>query len=212
LSGCYSRLRVRLPKIVKSILINSMIIVYGFRFGSRLLRSLCFFLAFIAQPHQCSHAPDPFALFIVFRVSTLQPFFECFHALSRHFQGIFFVGLLVSSCADPEQIIRIQSDIYCTISDSIYSKNPSMNFFIEYQAQGCTSWYTVFNALPPTDSGTRLPKTFTQNYTAIFSVAENCRNKYNDGMLRVPYGGKIRVKATHGPLLFFSEEKSLPSI
>jgi hypothetical protein len=103
-------------------------------------------------------------------------------------------------------------EVSATISDSKYEADPTMLFFIEYQSPGCSEWRSVFNALSPNATPTRgKPKTFTQSYTFEFANSSNCRVAIKDGLLNVPYGGKVRVKATHGPLIFFSNEIQLPS-
>lgn len=112
---------------------------------------------------------------------------------------------------------KIDFSVSATVSDSKYEANPTMTFYIEYQVPGCDGetyggWRSVFNSLPPSASPSNgKPKTFTQSYTMNFSDSANCRVTTLDGLLSVPYGGKIRVKATHAALILFSDEKQLPS-
>jgi hypothetical protein len=111
-----------------------------------------------------------------------------------------------------DSVGKADFQVSATISDSKYEADPKMLFFIEYQSPGCIDWTSVFNALAPNASpSVGKPKTFTQSYTFEFQNSSNCRVVIKDGLLTVPYGGKIRVKATHGPLIFFSNEIQLPS-
>jgi hypothetical protein len=113
---------------------------------------------------------------------------------------------------------RIENSVYkadfevsATVSDSKYQADPTMLFFIEYQSPGCNEWRSVFNALSPNATPARgKPKTFTQSYTFAFANSSNCRVATNDGLLGVPYGGKVRVKAIHEALILFSNEIQLP--